>query len=646
MNVSTPIWRPTPERMANARMRAFMQRLQPASASPLDAYDSLYRFSLSQPAAFWGGLWDYLGLRGEKGGLVVDDPLRLPGARWFPQARLNFAENLLPRDDAADALVFRNEQGMRRALSWRMLQQQVAACAHALESAGVRPGDRVAGYLPNVPEAIVAMLATTSIGAIWCACSPDYGVASCLDRLRQVEPKVLFTTNGYVHGGRFHDLADKSREIAAALPGLARTVTVAYPGSTLPDDENLSYEAFLAGQPCRIAWKRFPFDHPAFILFSSGTTGTPKCIVHGAGGSLLQTLKELALHCDVHPEERVMYLTTTGWMVWNVMASALGLGATVILYDGSPAFPSTSALWDLVDDEDIAVLRIVPRLIEQYQAAGLRPRDSHRLASLKCIQAGSSPLSSRHYEYVYREIKEDVHLMSPAGGTDIMGTLATGSPISPVWAGEIQVLSLGMKVEVYDDSGRPVVGQPGELVCTQAFPSVPVAFWNDDGSRLHAAYFQQIPGAWRHGDWARLTAHGGLIIEGRSDATLNVNGIRIGTSEIYRALQGLELVTEAAAVECPGPDGTSIVLFVVLREGNQLSGTLAADIRNAIRTGATSRHIPASIVQVDDLPRSSNGKVSEVAIRDFLAGRPTRHRDGLLNPEALDRLAASSLTTH
>jgi acetoacetyl-CoA synthetase len=616
-----------------------MKTLEPECGGHLEDYESLYDLSIASPHVFWSKLWDFLALRGDKGTVVVDDIHRLPGARWFPEARLNFAENLLRRNDDSDALIFRSETGARRTLSWRELHAQVASCSRALESAGVKEGDRVAGYLPNLPEAVVAMLATTAIGAIWCACSPDYGVVSCLDRLRQVEPKVLFTCNCYVYGGRTYDLMEKVAQLQASLPSLECVVTVDYPGTWQETDVAVSYDAFLAGHSTRAQWRRFPFDHPALILFSSGTTGMPKCIVHGAGGSLLQTLKEVALHSDVNATDRVLYLTTTGWMVWNVMASALGTGASLVLYDGSATHPSPSALWDVVDEEDVSVLRIVPKLLELYENAGLVPSSTHRLGRLKCIQAGSAPLSKRQYEYVYTHVKRDVHLMSPAGGTDIMGTFATGSPISSVWPGEIQVRSLGMKVEIYDDFGRSVIGQPGELVCTQAFPTVPVAFWNDDGTLRHAAYFEHIPGIWRQGDWARITCHGGVVIDGRSDATLNVNGVRIGTSEIYRSLQIIGVIVDAAAVECPSPDGPAIALFVTLTRGTELNCALREDIRQAIRTRATARHVPSHIFLVSDLPRSSNGKVSELAIRNVLAGNKPPPRDGLLNPEALEQLA-------
>jgi len=608
----------------------------------LPDYESIWQYSVDQPNAFWTDLWNFLGIRAEQSPRVaVEDVQALPGARWFPGARLNFAENLLRRTDEGDAIVFRSEEGPRRTLSWSALLAQVASCASALERAGVNPGDRVAGYLPNMPEAVVAMLATTAIGAVWCACSPDYGVPACLDRLRQVEPKVLFAGDRYAYAGREHALGPNVAELAAQLPGLMRVVTVPYDGNASASAG--SYAEFIAAHAgATPMYRQLPFDHPALILFTSGTTGTPKCVVHGAGGTLLQTLKEQVLHTDVGENDRLLSITTTGWMVWNMMVSALGAGATIVLYDGSPLHPEAARVFDLVDEEQVTALRIAPKLIDEYRAAGLRPARSHQLGSLRCLMAGGAPLLAHHCRYVYDEIKADVHLLSPAGGTDIMGSLATGSPISPVYPGEIQVRSLGMKVDVYDANARPTVGETGELVCTQAFPSVPLRFWSDpDGERLRTAYFSVYPNVWRHGDWARITPRGGVIIEGRADATLNVNGVRIGTSEIYRALEGIREIRDCAAVEHRAGGGAEIALFVMLAPDVQLKPDLAASLRDAIRRHATPRHVPGLIVAVADLPRSSNGKVAEVAIRDALAGKPSP-AGGLLNPETLPDLIASA----
>lgn len=635
-----PIWSPSPERIARSRMMQFMRTISGQRGLPLVEYADLWRYSVDDPQSFWMDLWDFLGIQASRRPeCAVDDVHALPGARWFPQARLNFTQNLLRRTDTGDAIVFRGEDGSRRSLRWCDLQAQVAACARALAHAGVRPGDRVAGYLPNLPEAVVAMLATTALGGVWCACSPDYGVPACLDRLKQVEPKVLFAGDRYVYAGREHPLREKVDALTQALPSLVSVVTVPYAQETDPVPG--SFAAFLDGHSgAAFDYPQFPFDHPALILFTSGTTGTPKCVVHGAGGTLLQTLKEQALHTDLGHDDRLLSVTTTGWMVWNMMVSALGVGTTLVLYDGSPLHPHTAMLFDLVEQESVTALRIVPKLLDEYRMQGLRPVASHRLGSLRCVMAGGAPLLPHHYAYVYEAIHPDVHLLSPAGGTDIMGTLATGSPISPVIPGEIQVRALGMRVEVYDPEGQAVELQAGELVCTQSFPSVPLCFWNDaDGSRLRAAYFSTYAGVWRHGDWARITPRGGVVIEGRADATLNVNGVRIGTSEIYRALESLPALRDCAAVEHQGPEGPQIALFVTLAPGASLDAALLNATRAAIRSQATPRHVPSLIVAVPELPRSSNGKVAEIAIRDALAGRPPP-TSGLLNPEVLPGLVA------
>jgi acetoacetyl-CoA synthetase len=625
----SPIWTPSRERTEATNMHAFMRRAQSLDPTVVD-YESLHAFSVVQPQAFWPLLWEYLEIVGERGDTLVDDIHKMPGAAWFPGARLNFAENLLRRRDDALAIIHRTEDGKRRTLSWAQLYVEVGRCMAGLRRAGVQPGDRVAGYLPNEPEAVIAMLATTGLGAIWAACSPEYGVASCLERLKLIEPKVLFAGEGYHYGGKWHDLAAKAAEIAAQLPSLVKTVNV-------PACPEIGAER----SPDGIDFPQFPFAHPAFILFSSGTTGTPKCVTHCAGGTLLQLLKDMALHCDIRRDERVLYVTTTGWMVWNVMTASLGLGAPIVLYDGSPLAPSPARMFDLVDEEDVAILRIVPKLIDEYARAGLHPARSHRLAKLKCIKAGSEPLLPHHCEYVYQRIKADVHLMSPAGGTDVMGTLATGNPMGPVIPGEIQARALGMKVEVFDEHARPVIGRAGELVVTQSFPSIPVGFWGDEsGERLRAAFFGTYPGAWRHGDWAEITGRGGVAIRGRSDATLNVNGVRIGTSEIYRALRDVKGLRESAAVERRSTRGSEVVLFVLLEEGVALDPALAATIRDAIRRHATPRHVPGQVHAVPDLPRSSNGKVSEAAIRDTINGTRPVSVQGLLNPGALAHFRA------
>lgn len=628
-----PIWTPSAQRVADSNISALIRRLNAEHGAGLEDFRALYAYSIAKPAEFWLSLWDHLGIVSDgRGEVAVDDISRVPGATWFPQAKLNYAENLLRRSDDAEALVYRNEEGDRKSLTWRALRGKVAQCMRAMAKLGVGPGDRVAGYLPNGPEAVIAMLATTGLGAMWAACSPEYGVDSCLQRLKPIEPKLLFAGDTYRYAGTLHELGPKTKQIAENLPTLLRTIAAGEP-----------FESFCAGESgADIEFRRFGFAHPALILFSSGTTGTPKCIMHGAGGTLLQTLKDVALHCDVKPEDRALYVTTTGWMVWNVMVASLGLGSPLVLYDGSPLHPSPSVLFDLIDAEDVSVLRIVPKLLDHYAKAGMRPMASHKLSRLKCVMAGSEPLLPHHCEYLYAGIKADVHLMSPAGGTDVMGTLASGNPTGGVFPGEIQTRSLGMKVEVFDAQGQPVTGETGELVVTQSFPSIPVGFWGDaTGERLRNSYFGAWPGVWRHGDFALITERGGVVIKGRSDATLNIDGVRVGTAEIYRAVQGVKGLRECAAVEWRNGEKGELVLFVLLDQDRTLDATLDAEIRTTIRSNATARHVPRHIRAVPDLPRSSNGKVSEVAIRDAINHRGNTNAHGLLNPEALDALLPS-----
>ncbi|MEJ8839872.1 acetoacetate--CoA ligase [Ramlibacter sp. AN1133] len=633
--MNAPIWIPTAERIAHARLTGFMASIEHRHRRKLQGYAELHAYSVEPSGDFWRDLWDYLEIRAEAPpSCTVRSIGSLPGAAWFPGARLNLAENLLRRSDDAEALIFRGEEGSRRSMTWAQLNGQVASCAAALRAVGVGIGDRVAGYLPNVPEAVVAMLATTAIGAIWCACAPDYGVDACLRRLGQVNPKVLFAGDRYWYAGKEHRLDGKVAQLVRELPSLAAVIRVPYLGADSSADEQ-AYAAFVArfaGAPS--AFVALPFDHPALILFSSGTTGAPKAIVHGAGGTLLQTLKEMALHTDLGSRDRLLSLTTTGWMVWNMMVSALGLGTSLVLYDGCPTHPRGTRLFDLAEEEDVSAIRLVPKLLDELRSSGVCPARTHRLEKLKCIIASSAPVLPRHYEFVHQSIKSDVHVLSPAGGTDVMGSLATGCPVLPVVAGEIQVRSLGMKVEVYDANRQSVVDEAGELVCTQSFPSVPLGFWNDpSGERMRGTYFAMYPNVWRHGDWARITPGGGVVIEGRSDATLNVNGVRLGTSELYQAVQPLAEIAEAAAVE----HGAQIALFVRLTAGATLDDALIDRIGKTIRQRASARHVPGLIVAVPELPCSSNGKVSELAIRDALAGKPVA-TSGLLNPQALSHL--------
>jgi acetoacetyl-CoA synthetase len=635
-----PIWAPSQARIQSTKLSEFIAYVAAHWDVDVSTYDELYRFSVTRLDAFWDAVWTFLGVIGDKGDTILVKEQPIKDTKWFPQARLNFAENLLKRRDDEIALIARNEQGARREVSWRQLYDAVSQTRQALLACGVQPGDRVAACLPNVPEAVIALLAATSIGAIWSCCSPDYGEQALLDRFGQIEPSVLFLGDGYRYAGKFFDLRAKAQQLIEKLPSLKRAVMV--PCAATPDtgaDQSgaVSWDAFIAPYaPETIAFPRFAFDHPLYILFSSGTTGEPKAIIHGAGGCLLQNLKRIALHADIAPGDRTFYHTTTGWVVWNNMVHSLAWNSSIVLYDGSPTYPKIDSLFDLLAEEKVNAVRIVPALIETYAKAGLHPAVSHDLSALKSLMAGSAPLLPHQYEYVYSKIKSEVFLFSPAGGTDSMTPLATGQPIGPVYAGEIQARALGMKVEVFDDAGKPIIDEPGELVVTAPFPSVPLGFWGDStGERLFDAHFSKYPGIWHHGDWAKITPRGGVIIYGRSDATLNINGVRMGTSEIYRGLEKITEVKESVAVAHRANSGERIVLFVLLAAGAKLDEALTTRIRQSIRESATARHVPSVIVDVADIPRSMNGKPSEIAIRDMINGRAP-NAAGLINPQSLE----------
>lgn len=639
--MSAVLWRPSPERIERANLSRFIRFVQQEYDSNVLDWHSLYEFSIRQPQRFWLAVWEFCGIRasGSFDEVLVDGE-RMPGARWFPGVRLNFAQNLLRYQDERLALLARGETGPRRELTYAELYREVARVAAALKAAGVRAGDRVAAYMPNIPETVIAMLAATSLGAIWSSTSPDFGVSGVVDRFGQIEPKILFAANAYLYGGKRFELIEKVREVLARIPSIERTVLVSTDGER-PDLSRLRascwWEEFLPGEAPALEFEHFPFDHPLYILYSSGTTGAPKCIVHGAGGTLIQHLKELVLHTDLKREDRIIYYTTCGWMMWNWLVSALAVGATVVLYDGSPFHPDGRVLWDLVDADGITVFGTSAKYLSALEKAGIKPRESHRLSTLKTILSTGSPLLPESFDYVYRDIKERVLLSSISGGTDIISCFALGNPLLPVWRGELQCRGLGMKVEVFNDEGRPVRGEPGELVCTAPFPSMPVGFFNDpEGRKYRAAYFERFPGVWHHGDYAILTEHDGLIILGRSDATLNPGGVRIGTAEIYRQVEQIPEVLEAVAVGQEWEGDVRVILFVRLREGVMLDEALRERIRRQIRENTTPRHVPAKIIAVPDVPRTKSGKVSEIAVREVIHARPVKNTEALANPEALD----------
>jgi len=636
-----PLWTPDPARKAASQLVAFMGEANRRHGAGCTSYADLHAWSIARPDLFWDLVWDFAGIVGEKGGTLLRDPDRMPGARFFPDAKLNFAENLLRRNDDGEALVFQGEDKVTLRLSWAELNALVSRLQQALAAAGVGVGDRVAAMMPNRPETIALMLATASLGAVFSSCSPDFGERGVLDRFGQIEPKVFVTVDGYWYNGKPIAIGDKLKAIAGQLSSAKTVVIVPYLGGAealaadLPGGVVL--ESFLAPYaPRPVAYQRLPFDHPLYILFSSGTTGVPKCIVHGAGGTLLQHVKEHRLHCDVRRDDRVFYFTTCGWMMWNWLASGLACEATLILFDGSPFAPAPNVLFDLAQRERVTLFGTSAKFIDACKKAGLEPAATHDLSALRLITSTGSPLAAESFDYVYRAIKSDVHLASISGGTDIVSCFVLGEPTAPVWRGEIQAPGLGMAVDVWSEEGKPIRQEKGELVCTRPFVSMPVMFWNDpDGRKYRAAYFERFPGVWCHGDFAEWTKHGGMIIHGRSDATLNPGGVRIGTAEIYAQVEQIPDVVEAIAIGQDWDNDVRVVLFVRLKDGLVLDDALRNTICARIRAGASPRHVPAKIVQVADIPRTKSGKITELAVRDVVHGRTVKNTEALANPEAL-----------
>ncbi len=644
-----PLWIPSAEQAETTHLYRFMQIAEERFGVPAGDYEALWQFSVDDRPAFWDLVRKDARLKAETWGAtgnerVLVDGDKMPGARWYPDARLNCAENLLVRRDDAEAMVFRGEDRVAYRLTWAELYDRVSVMAQAFRDAGIEPGDRVAGYMPNMPETIVAMLATSAVGATWSSCSPDFGVQGVLDRFGQIEPRVLVTVDGYFYNGKRHDQRDKVRGVMEQLPGCGRCVVVPY-GSDTPDVASIPRAESLAEftgdfTPGPIAFEQMPFDHPLFIMFSSGTTGVPKCIVHGQGGTLIQHVKEHRLQSDIRPDDRVFYFTTCGWMMWNWLVSGLAQGATLLLYDGSPFYPDGNVLWDFAAEEKCTFFGTSAKYIDALSNAGLRPKDTHDLGPLRTIASTGSPLAPESFDYIYDAVKSDVHLASIAGGTDIISCFVLGDPTGPVWRGEIQRPGLGMAVDVFDDDGNPIRGEKGELVCTRAFPSMPVGFWNDDdGARYHAAYFERFDNIWHHGDFVAITERGGIVVYGRSDATLNPGGVRIGTAEIYRQVEQLGEIAEALVIGQDWDNDVRVVLFVRLNEGVDLDDALTAKIRKQIRDNCTPRHVPAKIVAVADIPRTKSGKITELAVRDVVHGRTVKNKEALANPEALDLFA-------
>ena len=639
---STPLWTPSAPRIAAANMTAFMQTVAARFGISVPDYASLHRFSIDRNADFWQTMWDVGGIVGEKGERTVERPGEMPGARYFPDGRINFAENVLKRRDEATAIVFNGEGQRHRTLTFAGLAREVSAFAEALHRSGIRPGDRVGGYIPNMPEAIIAGLGAAAVGAVWSSCSPDFGVQGVLDRFGQIQPRVIVSADGYFYGGKAHDSLSRLGDVVRALPSVEHAVIVPY----LKDKPDAGavrgaalWSDFVGDAPTgTMTFERFPFNHPLYILYSSGTTGVPKCIVHGAGGTLIQHLKEHQLHCDIHPDDRVFYFTTCGWMMWNWLVTVLASNATILLYDGSPFHPNGNVLFDFADATRMTLFGTSAKFIDALNKAGLAPVKTHDLTSVRTMTSTGSPLAPESFDFVYENIKRDIHLASISGGTDIVSCFVGGNPVAPVWRGEIQARALGMRVEVFDEEGRAVFGSKGELVCTMPFPSMPVGFWNDpDGRRYRAAYFERYPNVWHHGDYVELTEHDGMVIYGRSDAVLNPGGVRIGTAEIYRQVEQLDEIVESLVIGQRWDNDERIVLFVRLREGESLTAAVEDRIRRHIRENTTPRHVPARIVQVNEIPRTKSGKIVELAVREVVHGREVKNREALANPEALEQ---------
>ena len=646
VKVNKILWRPSSEWQKHTHITHFIEQVSAKYRVDIADYHDLYCWSIDYPAEFWSFFWDFAQINAaSKGTVTVSHFEKMPGAEWFPEARLNYAQNLLCKGKQNQcAIACLSENGSQKKISYAQLYESVSRLTQALRQDGVKQGDRVVGVLPNVPETIIAMLATASIGAVWSSCSPDFGVPGIVDRFAQIDPKIIFVCDGYHFNGKTYDRSRQIEPLLNALPSIKKAILIPVLNQTdlLAERFVTLWQDYLADfsskQP--IAYTQTAFGDPLFILFSSGTTGPPKCIVHGVGGTLLQHMKEHLLHVDIHPGDRLFYYTTCGWMMWNWLASGLASQATLVLYDGAPLYPSADALFDLIDAYQINTFGISAKYIDAIKKAGLIPKESHDLSSLKTILSTGSPLVPEGFDYVYEAIKSDVCLSSISGGTDIVSCFVLGCPILPVYRGEIQCRGLAMQVDIYDDSGNSLRGGKGELVCTAPFPSMPVGFWNDpEQKKYHAAYFEKYPGVWWHGDYSELTEHDGVIIYGRSDAVLNPGGVRIGTAEIYRQVEQHDEVLESLVVGQDYEGDCRIVLFVVLRSGVKLSEQLQEKIKQGIRQNASPRHVPAIIRQVTDIPRTKSGKIVELAVRDMVNARPVKNQHALANPEALQQFA-------
>ncbi|MGB5328772.1 MAG: acetoacetate--CoA ligase [Gammaproteobacteria bacterium] len=636
MNENQPLWSPSQASIDAANMTRFIAQVNQNYGLELSDYDALYQWSVDEKESFWSEVWDFCGIIGDKGERILVDGDHIETAEWFPDASLNFAENLLRRKDSQVAIYFRAEDQVEYSLTYQELYAQVASVAAWLKARGLQPGDRVAAYIPNMPEAVVAMLAATSLGAVWTSTSPDFGEDSVVDRFGQTEPRFLFTVDGYFYNGKRHDLSARIKKISAQLQSVEKIIQINLAGFGNSIDA-VDWTDIIAKPVDRIEFIPRRFNDPLYVLYSSGTTGKPKCITHKVGGTLIQHLKEQMLHCDVHPGDRVFYFTTLGWMMWNWLVSALASEAALILYDGSPFYPDGEVLWRYAEDTEMTLFGTSAKYIDAMKKANLQPREKFDLSALRSIASTGSVLAPESFDYVYQNIKQDVCLASVSGGTDIVSCFVICCPLLPVYRGEIQCRGLGLAVDVFDEDGNALRNQKGELVCTQTFPCQPVYFWADaSGEKYHNAYFARFDNVWHHGDYVMLTDHNGIVIYGRSDATLNPGGVRIGTAEIYRHVEQLDDIVESIVIGQEWEDDVRVVLFVILKPGVELDENLQTLIRRTVREKCTPRHVPARIIQVDEIPRTKSGKIVELAVREVVHDRAVKNIHSLANPEALE----------